>query len=400
MVNSNFDIWWIVWIGTIVMLTIITLIIFTALLVRSKINKTNLEKLLSLEHSEKKYRSLIETVEDSILVVDKYLKVIFANSQFLNQWELDLSDITGISISNILNKKIIINKIKSVLDLGKSKRFDFDIELAGNQYWFNIIITPQLDERNQIVSALCVFRDFTKRKMMEEQLKELISTLKDQQKSLSRLSKELIRVQEDERKRISRDLHDVIGQRLTAVSLNLEAVKSGSFNEKELDKKIEDSSNLVQNTIKDVQEFSFSLRPMILDDLGLIPAMKIFAKSYSTRAGIKVDIKGEKFLEGIDSDIKIVLYRVFQEGLTNVAKHAKAKNVYISFTTESNGIKMYIIDDGIGIKKSRKRKGESEGLGLLSIEERLKIIGGSIDINSGYKKGTKLIITTPYELNG
>lgn len=400
MVNSNFDIWWIVWIGTLVMLSVIALIIFTALIVRSKINKTNLEKILSLKYSEKKYRSLIETVEDSILVVDKHLKVLFANSQFLNQWKLDLSDITGISLSNIVNKRIIAKKIKTVLELEKSEHFDFNIELAGNKYWFNTIITPQLDENNEIVSALCVFRDFTKRKLMEDQLKDLISTLKDQQKSLSRLSKELIRVQEDERKRISRDLHDVIGQRLTAVSLNLEAVKSGSFSEQELGKKIEDSSNLVQNTIKDVQEFSFSLRPMILDDLGLIPAMQIYAKNYSTRTGIKVVIKGEKFLDGIDSDIKIVLYRVFQEGLTNVAKHAKAKNVYISFITESNGIKMFIVDNGIGMKKSRKRKGKKEGLGLLSIEERLNIIGGSIDINSDYKKGTKLIITTPYELNG
>lgn len=400
MVNGNFDILWIVWIGTIVMLSVIALIIFTALVVRSKINKTNLEKILSLKYSEKKYRSLIETIEDNILVVDKHLKVLFANSQFLNQWKLDLSDITGIPFNNIINKRIITKKVETVLELEKSERFDFNIELAGNKYWFNTIITPQLDEKKQIVSALCVFRDFTKRRMMEDQLKKLISTLKDQQKSLSRLSKELIRVQEDERKRISRDLHDVIGQRLTAVSLNLEAVKSGSFTEQELGKKIEDSSNLVQNTIKDVQEFSFSLRPMILDDLGLIPAMQIYAKNYSTRTGIKVVIKGEKFLDGIDSDIKIVLYRVFQEGLTNVAKHAKAKNVYISFTTESNGIKMFIVDNGIGMKKSRKRKGKKEGLGLLSIEERLNIIGGSIDINSDYKKGTKLIITTPYELNG
>lgn len=400
MVNGNFDILWIVWIGTIVMLSVIALIIFTALVVRSKINKTNLEKILSLKYSEKKYRSLIETIEDNILVVDKHLKVLFANSQFLNQWKLDLSDITGIPFNNIINKRIITKKIKTVLELEKSERFDFNIELAGKKYWFNTIITPQLDENNQIVSALCVFRDFTKRRIMEDQLKELISTLKDQQKSLSRLSKELIRVQEDERKRISRDLHDVIGQRLTAVSLNLEAVKSGLFTEKELSKKIEDSSNLVQNTIKDMQEFSFSLRPMILDDLGLIPAMQIYAKNYSTRTGIKVDIKGEKFLEAINSDIKIVLYRVFQEGLTNVVKHAKAKNVYISFTTESNGIKMFIIDDGIGMKKSRKRKGKKDGLGLLSMEERLNIIGGSIDINSDYKKGTKLIITTPYELNG
>lgn len=400
MIENVFDIWWIVWLGTLIMLAVIVLIILTAIVTKSKINKTNLEKILSLKHSEKKYRSLIETVEDGILVVDKHLKVLFANSQFLNQWKLDLSEIIGIPLNNIIDKRIITKKIQIVLELGKSERFDFNIELAEKKYWFNTIITSQLDENNHMVSALCVFRDITKRRMMEDQLKELILTLKDQQKSLSRLSKELIRVQEDERKRISRDLHDVIGQRLTAVSLNLEAAKSGLFTEKELGKKIEDSSNLVQNTIKDVQEFSFSLRPMILDDLGLIPAMQIFAKNYSTRTGIKVEIKGEKFLDGIDNDIKIVLYRVFQEGLTNVVKHAKAKNIYISFITESNGIKMFIIDDGVGMRKRSKRKGKSEGLGLLGMEERLNIIGGSIDINSNYKKGTKLIITTPYELNG
>ncbi len=397
---NNLDIWMILLLGVAIMVVVIVLVIGTAIITRTKLTKINLEKLLSLEHSEKKYRSLIETVEDNILVVDKHHKVLFANSHFLNQWELDLSDIIGILMNNILNKKIIINKIKSVLDLGKSKRFDFNIKLSGKKCWYNTIVTPQFDENKQIVSALCVFRDFTKRRIMEDQLKELISTLKDQQKSLSRLSKELIRVQEDERKRISRDLHDVIGQRLTAVSLNLEAAKSGLFTEKELGKKIEDSSNLVQNTIKDVQEFSFSLRPMILDDLGLIPAMQIYAKNYNTRTGIKVNIKGDKFLEGINSDIKIVLYRVFQEGLTNVVKHAKAKNIFISFATESNGIKMFIIDDGIGIIKTRKRKRKNDGLGFLSMEERLNIIGGSIDINSDYKKGTKLIITTPYELNG
>ncbi len=397
---KTLDIWWVLLLGITIMVIVIILVIGTAIITRTKLTRVNLEKLRVLSFSEKKYRSLIEAVEDSILVVDKHLKVLFANSQFLNHWRLDLSDIKGISLCNIVKKNIIIKKIKTVLDSAKSEHFDFNIKLADKKYWFNTIITPQFDENKKIVSALFVFRDVTKRRIMENQLKELIATLKDQQKSLSRLSKELIRVQEDERKRISRDLHDVIGQRLTAVSLNLEAVKSGLFNEKELSKKIEDSSNLVQNTIKDVQEFSFSLRPMILDDLGLTPAMQIFAKNYSIRTGINVDIKEEKFLDGIDSDIKIVLYRVFQEGLTNVTKHAKAKNIYISFITESNGIKMYIIDDGIGMNKTRKRKGKSEGLGLLSMEERLNIIGGSIDINSDYKKGTKLIITTPYELNG
>lgn len=382
------------------MFVVIVLVIGTSIITRSKLTKLNLEKLSSLKYSEKKYRSLIETVEDSILVIDKYLKVIFANSQLLNQWELELDGIMNQPINNIIKNRKLANTIKKVLELEKSERFDFYTEIDDKKYWFNTIITPQYDENNQIISTLCVFRDFTKRKLIEDQLQELIVTLKDQQRSLSRLSKELIRVQEDERKRISRDLHDVIGQRLTAVSLNLEAVKSGAFSEQELGKRIEDSSQLVQTTIKDVQEFSFSLRPMILDDIGLIPAMHIFGKNFSNRTGIKIDIKGEKFLEAIDSDIKIVLYRAFQEGLTNVAKHAQAKNVLISFTTEPDGIKMFIIDDGIGMKKASKKNEDRRGLGLLGMEERLKNIGGTIKIGTVNNKGTKLTISAPNEING
>lgn len=392
---NNIDLWWLLYLGLTIIVIVIFLVIGTSYITRSKLTKLNQEKIRSVKISERKYRNLVESIEDCILIIDNNFNIKFANAMFTNKWNYKPSEIAGKSIKDLFRSERIIKHAKTVFENGKSKKFDQKIRHNGEDYWFNIVLTLQT-ENNNIKSVLCVFRDITKRKLMEIQLKDLINTLKDQQKSLSRLSKELIRVQEDERKRISRDLHDVIGQRLTAISLNLEAVKSGIFTDSELNAKIFDSSNLVKDTIRDIQDFSFSLRPTILDDLGLIPAMQIYAKRYSERTDITVDIKDEKFIEGIEDDTKIVLYRIFQEGLTNIVRHAKAKNVYIFFNTEEKNIKMYIVDDGIGIDIQKNR---NKGLGLLSISERLAMIGGSLDFSKSEKKGTKLIVTAPYDLN-
>lgn len=395
MVN-NIDLWWLIYLGLAIIVAVIFLIIGTSYLTRSRLTKLNEERIKSVSLSEKKYRNLIETIEDCIIVIDQSFSIKFANTMFTDKWDYDPVDVLGNNIKDIFNSDKIVKHTKKVFENGQSEKFDQKIKHRGKDYWFNIVITLQ-NEENNIKSVLCVFRDITKRKFMENQLIDLIRTLKDQQKSLSKLSKELIKVQEDERKRISRDLHDVIGQRLTAISLNLEAVKSGSFTENELSYKIVDSSNLVKDTIRDVQDFSFSLRPTILDDLGLIPAMQIYAKKYSERTGIVIDFKDENFVEGIEGDIKIVMYRIFQEGLTNIAKHAKAKNIYVFFNTEAEHIKMYIIDDGIGIDLE---KDKNKGLGLLGISERLAMIGGSLKFSKSKLQGTKLIATTPYEING
>lgn len=395
MVN-NVDLWLIVYLGLAIIVTVIFFVIGTSYLTRSKLTKLNEEKIRSIALSEKKYRNLIETIEDCILVIDRNFNIKFANAMFFDKWDYKSSEIIGNNIKDLFKSEKILKHAKSVLKNGQSKKFDQKIRLNGVDSWSNVVLTLQSEDDN-IKSVLCTFRDFTKRKLMENQLKDLINTLKDQQKSLSRLSKELIRVQENERKKISHDLHDVIGQQLTAISLNLEAVKTGTFTENDLLDKISDSSNLVKGTIRDVQDFSFSLRPTILDDLGLIPAMQIYAKTYSERTDILVDIKDENFIEGMQDDIKIVLYRIFQEGLTNIAKHAKAKKVYVFFNTEVENIKMFIVDDGIGIDL---KKDKNKGLGLLGISERLAMIGGSLDFSKSKQQGTKLIVTTPYELNG
>lgn len=392
---NNIDLWWLLYLGLTIIVIVIFLVIGTSYITRSKLTKLNQEKIRSAKLSERKYRSLVESIEDCILIIDNNFNIKFANAMFADKWNYKPSEIAGKNIKDLFRSEKIIKHAKIVFENGKSKKFDQKIRHNEEDYWFNIVLTLQTEDNN-IQSVLFVLRDITKRKLMEIQLKDLINTLKDQQRSLSRLSKELIKVQEDERKRISRDLHDVIGQRLTAISLNLEAVKSDTFTDGELNTKIFDSSNLVKDTIRDIQDFSFSLRPTILDDLGLIPAMQVYAKRYSERTDITVDIKDEKFIEGIENDIKIVLYRIFQEGLTNIVRHANAKNVYIFFNTEEKNVKMYIVDDGIGIDLQKDR---TKGLGLLGISERLAMIGGSLDFSKSEKKGTKLIVTAPYDLN-
>lgn len=393
---NNIDLWWLLYLGLGLIVAVIFLVLGSVYVTRSKLTKLNDERIKSISISEKKYRGLVETIDDGIIVLDHELNITFANAVFVKKINISLSGIIGKNILELIPSEVLSKCVEDVFVNAKTDKIDLEITYANKKSWFDVTATLQKEE-NGIKSVLCVFNDITKRKEMEIQLKDLIETLKDQQKSLSRLSKELIRAQEDERKRISHDLHDVIGQRLTAISFNLESARSGSFNDDEISTKLVDASGLVKDTIRDVQDFSFSLRPTILDDLGLTPAMKIYAKKYQKRTGIVVEIKDEQFLEGIESDIKIVLYRIFQEGLTNIAKHSKADNVYIFFNTEPKNIKMFIVDNGIGIDI---QKNKNKGLGLLGISERLQMIGGSLDISKSKEKGTQLIITTPYELNG
>jgi len=155
MITNNFDILWIIVLGTAVMISVIILIVLTVFRTHFKINKSSLEKA----QSEEKYNSLIETIDESILIVNKQLDVIFANTKFTKRWNLHKSDVVGKPLSKIFADKLITNKIRSIFKTGNSERFDFNIELSENIAWFNIVITPQYDIGSQLTNAMCIFKD-------------------------------------------------------------------------------------------------------------------------------------------------------------------------------------------------------------------------------------------------
>src|SRR3984885_8637321 len=167
------------------------------------------------------------------------------------------------------------------------------------------------------------------------------------QGQLRQLSRQILSTQEEERKRISRELHDVIAQTLTGINVRLGALKkAAASNTTHLDRNIAETQRLVEKSVDLVHEFARELRPAVLDDLGLIPALHTFAKLFSKRTGIQVHLKAFAGVEQLGNNYRTILYRVAQEALTNVSRHAQASRVEVNIQELPDGTSMKINDNG------------------------------------------------------
>jgi signal transduction histidine kinase len=217
------------------------------------------------------------------------------------------------------------------------------------------------------------------------------------QGQLRNLSREVLRVQEAERKRIGRELDDVIAQTLTGINVRLAALKKEvSFHSKGFDRNLDRTQRMVENSVESVQRFASELRPAVLDDLGLIPALHTFLKTFSQRTLVHAHLKAFAAVEELDTAGRTVLFRVAQEALTNVARHAHAHRVEISIQTVPAGVCMKIKDDGVSFPVDHVLCGRgSNHLGLLGMRERLEMVGGHFEVESVSGNGTTITAQIP-----
>jgi two-component system sensor histidine kinase DegS len=218
--------------------------------------------------------------------------------------------------------------------------------------------------------------------------------LREREQRIAELSGHLLRVQEEERKRISRELHDVIAQTLTGINVQLAALAKGAtISTKGLDRSITRTRRMVEKSVDIVHEFARELRPAVLDDLGLIPALHAFVKTFSKRTRLHVQLKAFAGVEQLDIAKRTVLFRVAQEALTNVARHAQASRVEVNILKSANHIVLKIKDDGksFQVKPVFHGKG-SKRLGLLGMRERVEMIGGTFGIESAPGQGTTILV--------
>jgi PAS domain S-box-containing protein len=217
------------------------------------------------------------------------------------------------------------------------------------------------------------------------------------QDQLRLLSRQLLSAQEEERKKISRELHDVIAQTLAGINVRLAALKTNaSVNIKDLERNIKCTQQLVQESVEIVQRFARELRPTVLDDVGLIPALHTFMKSFREKTGIRVSLTAFSEVEELIGERRTVLFRIAQEALTNIARHAQASETEVSIQKLGGAIRMTIKDDGKGFSTERlvhakKRK----RLGLLGMSERLEMVDGRFTVESVPGKGTTIIAQIP-----
>jgi signal transduction histidine kinase len=247
-------------------------------------------------------------------------------------------------------------------------------------------------------------QEILQRKTVEESLRkseqhysQLLEQSRHMQEQLRLLSRQLLSAQEEERKMISRELHDQIAQTLTGINIRLASLKTEStLNTKGLQRKISSTQRLVEKSVDIVHRFARELRPTVLDDLGLIPALHSFMKSFNKRTGVRTSLTAFATVERLVAAKRTVLFRVAQEALTNVARHAQASRVEVSIEKLPDCICMKIKDDGKSFNLERTlHVNGGKRLGLLGMRERLKMVGGKFIVESSPGKGTTILAQIP-----
>ncbi len=243
------------------------------------------------------------------------------------------------------------------------------------------------NENGEVQGVFAAARDITEVKKIEEELR-------NSKELLEKLNQHLIEVRENERNEIALNLHDDLGQKLTAINLDIAWLKSRiGVQSKAVREKIEEISSMIKETIESTKETSALLRPAMLFDLGLVSAVKFQLGSFEKQTGIKCgfNFRPEEFL--LDDRISLILYRIFQESMTNIARHSGASNADVGLYKHKNKVELIIKDDGNGIELAHINSIKS--LGIEGIRERVKSVNGKMSIIGAPASGTIINVELP-----
>ena len=257
----------------------------------------------------------------------------------------------------------------------------------GSYRWILAKASIIFDQQGKPWRMLGSHLDITERRKAEEELR-------NSKELLESLSRRLINIREEERAMIAMNLHDDIGQKLTALNLNITWLKSRiGVQSKVVKEKLEEMNLMIKETIDGVQDFSSNLRPAILFDLGPAAAFDSFLKKFEKQSGIKCHFYHESEVSEIENEISIMLYRILQESMTNIARHSGATTAEVTLRTVKNRIELVIKDNGVGIDIAKT--GSTESMGIAGIKERVKMLNGKVLIKGEKNHGTTIRVTVP-----
>jgi PAS domain S-box-containing protein len=341
-----------------------------------------------IEEKEENLRATLNTSADSVLLLEKDGTIIEVNQIFTGLINTEREKIIGKNLLELIPQKRL-NEVKKLLNkiLDMKKPYTF-IDFAFDKTW-ELNIRPIFDQYGDINRITIFAKDITEKYFYEEELKKT-------NEKLRKLSRHFNFVREEERKNISREVHDNLGQKLTALNLEISWIKQNMpENLTEVKKQFDDIMELVNQSIIVVQEISTELRPGILDDLGLSNAIQWQCNKISRKSNLNftLDLLNEEI--ELSDEIKTVLFRVFQEALTNIIRHSKAKNITVNLRLEQKILIFEITDDGIGIPQEKLN--DYSSFGIIGMRERIDSIKGSIEISIGKIKGTIIKISVPIE---
>ncbi len=348
----------------------------------------------SLRLSEERFRSVAQTAGDAIITIDSRGKIAFWNDAAEDIFGYSADEAMGKLLTFIMPKRFRADHKKGfhrVISTGKSGIIGKTVERVAQRKGgaeFPVEASIASWKTQEGVFFTGIVRDITPRKRAEEQIRHL--------------SRQLINVIEEERKRLARDLHDEFGQSLTTLHFGIEALCNSLPEEVwDLRAKCDEAITLIQELGEDIRNISSELRPGMLDHLGLVPTLKWYIADFAKRMeGLQIDFRAIGVKKRPDPEIEIVLYRILQEALNNVAKHSQAKRVTVLLTYSHPRLIFTIEDDGIGfeIEAMESLEGGKRAIGLIGMRERVGSVGGTIDIRSRRQEGTMIRVELPISL--
>ncbi len=260
----------------------------------------------------------------------------------------------------------------------------------GQIIWVNVTLSAVNGPDGNPTHAISVIQDISERKAADQQLREYLQRLR-------LLSRRLFEVEEDSRRGLARELHDRLGQNVTALALNLNMIRS-DLPEDSLRKvlaRIDDCESLLSTSGQIIRDVMADLRPPGLDELGLLAALNHHARQMAGRTGLAIAVKGEPLAPRLPPDTEATLFRIAQEALTNVAKHAHATEIVITLDTGPERAILTIADDGRGYRLPARFEHATTSLGMVNMRERAEAIGAQLRVESSLGQGARVIVEVP-----
>jgi PAS domain S-box-containing protein len=344
-------------------------------------------KLAKLDDATRRLGAIVESSSDAILSVTP--------DGFVTTWNAGAEGIFGYTANEMIGGSILTlipphrQKDKTWLlstVRGVQTIHTYDavrLTKDGRCIDVSVTVSPLRDAAGQFVGVSEIVRDVSEQKRAQTLLRQAHE-------------RRLMQVQEEERSRLARDLHDEIGQLLTALKIDLQEVQHGEVGQAHAGA-LTDSLELVDHLLTQVRTLALDLRPSVLDDLGLVPALRWYANRQAKRNGWTLSLSVEGMAKRVPVPIEVACFRIAQEALTNVAKYARAKTIDLTLHRQDQDVTLVIQDDGVGfdVMSARLRAQEGQSIGLLGMEERVRLAGGILEISSTPGRGTTILLRFP-----
>jgi PAS domain S-box-containing protein len=349
-----------------------------------------------LRQSEERFRSLVQNSSDVITIHDVTGSIIYATPSMERILGYKTADIIGKNPLEFIHPQDFQMTAKAlelvIKKLNPGIPTEFRFKHADGSWIILESVGLNLLDHPDVHGIILTSRDITKRKKTEE---EILSS----REQLRNLSARLNTIREEESTRIAREIHDELGQVLTGIKMDLSffeellSEKPAEVRDHSINSKISSMSDLVDSAIRSIRRIGTELRPAVLDNMGLQAAIEWQAEEFQQRTGIKCEcvILDQTF--EVDRDRSTAVFRIFQESLTNIARHYKSKNVWVSFGKQGDDLFLEVRDNGKGISENDTHKKDS--FGLLGMKERASVFGGRLEVNGVLGRGTTVTLQIP-----